>query len=180
MPSNMAMQRPGAGIIRRELNYDVRVGCDDLDIPTLWIQRVGEGFCRSDPVAGVRCSRGEHKEVVSVKMDWVCCEGGVVDYEADGAVRAEVVDIPLEFVSLRKKRLERGVYLGVIRVRDIPGIGEEENRRIVISAERNPVHGPERITRSVLPKRNVDLLGDGWLRIWGNGKPWDSLVERIL
>lgn len=146
------------------------------------VQGIGERFGWSDPVASVGCSRGEHEEIVSVEVDGVCGEGEVVDYEADGAVGAEIVDVPLgEEISMREESEERdGTYLRVIRIRGIPGVGQEENGCVVITAERYTVHCPKRIAKSILSERDIDFLGDGRFRIGGNRKPWDGLVERIL
>jgi hypothetical protein len=101
MPSDMTMKWPSTGIVRCHLDDDVGVGWDDLNIATLGIKRVGEGS--AGPVASSWSPCSQDKEIVPVKMDWVCGYRRVVDDEADGGVGAEVVDVPLDNVSARRK-----------------------------------------------------------------------------
>ena len=76
----MAMQRPSARVISCELDHDVRVTGHKLNVTSLRVFWVGEGL--SGVVAVVLVAGGEHEEIVSVEMDWVGGQGGVVDYEA--------------------------------------------------------------------------------------------------
>ena len=102
MPSNMAMQRPHARIIRLELEHDIpRVtgriirGLEELDVATLRVDLLDGAVPLADAL-------GDDPEVVAVEVHGV---GGVeaevvVDDDADGGVCAEVVDVPLGVVGV--------------------------------------------------------------------------------
>lgn len=105
MPGDMAMKRPSSGVVRRQLDDDVGVGGHDLDVATLGVLWIGEGPAWEVPCAWSAGCQDE--EVMAVQVDGMGCNGGVVDYEADGAVGAEVVDVPLEEVSMRRNEIAR-------------------------------------------------------------------------
>ena len=111
MPRNMAMERPHARIIRIVLQDDIsRSGrtarLDDLHVATL---RVGLMGYFAVPGAD---AFGEDVEIVAVEMHGVGGWEFVLDDEADGAVVAEVVDVPL----------------GIEWIGDVALVGEDEDR----------------------------------------------------
>ena len=94
MPGDMAMEGPDARIIGEVLEDDVagRGGgtpLDELDVAALGVLLVDDGA-----VPGAD-ALGEDVEVVAVEVHGVGGRELVLDDDADGAVVAEVVDVPL-------------------------------------------------------------------------------------
>ena len=111
MPRDMAMERPHARIIRLVLQHDVArhaggAALDELHVATLGVVLVGD--CA---VPGAD-ALGQDVEVVAVEMHGVGGGEFVLDNDADGAVVAEVVDVPL----------------GVVGVGEVALVGEDEDR----------------------------------------------------
>lgn len=91
MPRNVTMQRPHPRVVLLELKDHISVARNDMDVAA---QRVGgvDGIWR----AGVGTRSGlEDEHVVAVEMDGVGRGNGIVDDDTDGAVGAEVVNVPL-------------------------------------------------------------------------------------
>ncbi len=111
MPRDMAMERPHARVVRDVLQHDIprrgrRTRLHELDVATLRVGLVDDGA-----VPGAD-ALGEDVEVVAVKMHGVRGAEFVLDDDADGAVGAKVVHVPL----------------GVVGVREVALVGENENR----------------------------------------------------
>lgn len=75
----------------------------------------------------------QNEHVMPVEMHGMRKWYQVLEYDTDGLVLAEVVDVPFR----------------MFWVRDVAQLGEEEDRVIVICAESLPVHGPHSVTRIV-------------------------------
>lgn len=88
----------------------------------------------------------------------------IVEYDADRGIGAEVVDVPF----------------GVVGVRIIALVGEEQDGVVVVGAERNAVHFPEKEECLIDEQRDIDGCGGGRIRVGGNGVPGYSFAERIL
>ena len=101
MPGDVAMERPYPGVIGIELQHQVpglgpHPGLDQLRVSPL---RVLQVHC-AVPVADAFC---QDPEIVAVEMHGVRGSGDVQqvpEYDADGAVGAEIVHVPLGVVGV--------------------------------------------------------------------------------
>ena len=85
MPRNVAVKRPHARVVGRDLEHDIRRPSrgrlrQQLDVTTLRVRRVRDGAV---PGAG---ADGLDEDVVAVEVHWVRGGDGVVDDEAVGGV----------------------------------------------------------------------------------------------
>lgn len=144
----MAVQRPGAGIVRRELDDHVSIRRQELDVSALRVRRVHDR--RAVPGSG---AGGEDEHVVAVEVDGVGGRDGVVQDDTDAGVAAVVVDVPLRV---------RGV--GVVA-----DVAEKEDGVIVVCAEGGVVHGPDPVSCAVLAEPNLDRVGCGGVWIGSDG-----------
>jgi hypothetical protein len=108
---DVAVERPGAGVVGFELDDGVAVCRDEKCVPSDRIEGVDDSA--AVPFAG---ARGEDEEIVPMHVHGVDCEAGVHEHNADGSVVAEVVDVPFG-----------GVGIGVISF-----VGEKQNRVVVV------------------------------------------------
>lgn len=103
-------------------------------------------------------------------MDRMGCKTGVVDYETDGTVRAEVVDVPLGVGWVGVISSVRGelafVYI-MSNLLDLQ-VGEEKNRVIVVCTKTYVIHCPLPITTRVLAKAYIDFLHSWCCCEWCN------------
>ena len=111
MPRDMAMERPHARVIRLVLQHDEArcawgAALDELHVATLGIELV------SDFAVPGADALGQDVEVVAMEMHGVGGGKFVLDNEADGAIVAEVVDVPL----------------WVVGVGEVALVGEDEDR----------------------------------------------------
>jgi hypothetical protein len=97
-------------------------------------------------------------------MDRVSCESGVIDHDSHGGVGSEIIDVPL----------------GIIWIRVVPDVGEEENRAVVIGTERDIVDCPKPEIGFVLFEVDVEVLGDWWSWVGSDGIPGNSECKIIL
>jgi hypothetical protein len=91
-------------------------------------------------------------------VDRVSCESGVIDHDSHGGVGSEIIDVPL----------------GIIWIRVVPDVGEEENRAVVVGTERDIVDCPEPEIGFVLFEVDVEVLGDWWGWVGSDGIPGNS------
>ncbi len=89
MPRDVAVERPHPGIIGRELQHKVTTGLEKLRVSSLRILSI-------DCAVPLARAFSQDPEIVAVEMHGVGDTGALVaDYQTDGAVGAEVVDVPL-------------------------------------------------------------------------------------
>jgi hypothetical protein len=115
MPSNVTVKRPYSRVIRIKLHYEIVSRRQDGCISSLWVFRIyGRGRVTRivDPNA-----EGQYVHVVAVEMHGMVEGNVVLENDADGTVAAEVIGIPLR----------------VERVGDIPFVGGEEKRIVIIT-----------------------------------------------
>ena len=110
MPRDMAMERPDARIIREILQHDITRRARRATLDELHVAPLGIGLVGDCSVPGTD-ALGQDVEVVAVEMHGVGGWELVFDDDADGAVGAEVIDVPL----------------GVEGVREVALVGEDED-----------------------------------------------------
>ena len=88
----------------------------------------------------------------------------VFDNDANGVIVAKIVYVPL----------------GVIRVRCVAQIGQEEERIVVVGAERRFVHVPEQVAGGVCMDGDSNLCGRCGCWSGGEREEGDGLVERVV
>ncbi len=88
----------------------------------------------------------------------------VFDNDANRVIVAEVVYVPL----------------GIIGVRSVAQSGQEEDRVVVVGAERGFVHPPEQVTGGVCMDGDCNRCGRCGFRGGGEGEIGDGLVERVV
>lgn len=167
MPSDVAMQRPDTGVIGVVLNDQVsrlRNAIDDcgglqhLDIASLGVLDVGDGA-----VPGAN-TLSEDVEVVPVEMHRVSGGDLVFHDDADGVVVAEVVDVPF----------------GIVGVRDIAKVRQEQDWVIVVAAERHAVHFPKHIAGSISTNSDINGFGSSGLAGSWEGEEWSGALEWVV
>lgn len=143
----MAVKRPRSRIIRIVLDDEVSERRQVLRIPALGVRRVIDV---AGPLTG---AGGEDVHVVAVQVHGV--RGGVVvpDVDADAGVGLEVDDIPF----------------GVVGVRVVLLLGEEEDGIVVVALEGVAVHVEE------LLAGGVDELVDGHVVCYA----WFGQLDRV-
>jgi len=92
-------------------------------------------------------------EVVAVDVHGVSGLVFIVHDDADGFVGAEVVDIPL----------------GIIGVRVVPLIGEQEDGVVVVGSVGLVVHDPDVVAGCICDEVDLDGFGCGRVGIGGHG-----------
>lgn len=84
--------------------------------------------------------------------------------DSNAAVGAKVVDIPL----------------GIIRIRGISTVREQEDWVVHVAAEADAVHPPENIASRVGADGDGDLLRGGWRCGGREREEWDGLIKRVV
>lgn len=163
VPCDVAMEWPHTWVVRDELNDDEARGACHRALNQLHITSLGVGLMGN---FAVPCANtfSQDVEIVPVHMHWMGGSTLVFDDDSNAGVGAIVVDIPL----------------GVVGIRGIPPIGEQENWVVHVAAEADAVHLPENVASRVSTDSDSDLLGGGWRRRGGEREEWDGLVKRVV
>lgn len=82
--------------------------------------------------------------IVAVEMHGMSDWCGIVDYDADGGVTAEVFDVPFSLVG------------------EVFGECEEEDRVVVVCAEGGAVHAPEGMASGIDFNVDIEVSGGCW------------------
>lgn len=95
MRCDVAVERPGAGVVGFELDDGVAACGDEECVAPERVEGVDDSA--AVPFAG---AGGEDVEVVPMQVHWVDCKAGVPEQDADGGAVAEVVDVPIGRVRI--------------------------------------------------------------------------------
>ena len=110
MPCDVAMERPHAWVVCIILQHEVARCASSTRLHELHVAALSVVLVCDGTVPGADAF-GEDVEIVAMKMHGVGGRERILNNDADGAVSAEIVDVPF----------------GVERVRDVALVGEDEN-----------------------------------------------------
>lgn len=168
MPSNVAVERPDARVIRVILNDHVTrvnstVSVDACRLQELHVAPLGILYVSNGSVPHAD-ALGEDVEIVAMEMHRVRGSDLILHNDANAVVCPEVVDVPLWIVG----------------VRGVPKVGKQKDRVVVVGSERLSVHPPQDVAGIILSNRDIDCLSSRRVGRSREGKEGRGLRKRIV